>query len=105
MVILTQESCLLVAQLDVNTTTQTLPEPVRYVAYMALLGIALLGMLIIVVTLLGGHWVRRLGSNIRRSAVPSDVIIPRKQQHAATKLPHNDMGKTDGLGTDDTVAS
>ena len=59
---------------------QTLPEPVRQVAFMALLGIALLGMLMIVGTLLGGHWVRRWGNRRRRSAVPPDVIVPRKER-------------------------
>ncbi len=53
----------------------TLPEPVRQIAYMALLGIALLGMLLIVGTLLGGHWVRRWGDRRRRPAVPPDVIV------------------------------
>jgi hypothetical protein len=56
---------------------ETLPEPVRQVAYMALLGIALLGMLLIVMTLLGGHWVRRLGGFRRRGGVPPDVMLPR----------------------------
>ncbi len=59
---------------------QTLPEPVRQVAYMALLGIALLGMLMIVGILLGGHWVRRWGNRRRQSAVPPDVIVPRKER-------------------------
>jgi hypothetical protein len=63
-----------------------LPEPVRQVAYMALLGILLLGMLMIVATLLGGHWVRRWGNRRRRSAVPQDVVIPRKQTSAAPKV-------------------
>jgi len=54
-----------------------LPEPVRQVAYMALLGIALLGMLIVVITLLGGHWVRRWGDRSRGPAVPPDLIVPR----------------------------
>jgi len=57
--------------------SQILPEPVRSIALMALLGIALLGMLMIVVTLLGGHWVRRLGNRIRRPAVPPDVVVPK----------------------------
>ncbi len=57
--------------------SQTLPEPVQSIALMALLGIALLGMLMIVATLLGGHWVRRLGDRIRRPAVPPDVVAPK----------------------------
>ncbi len=63
-----------------ETLPKTLPEPVRQVAYMALLGIALLGMLLIVGTLLGGHWVRRWGNRRRRSAVPPDVIVPRESK-------------------------
>jgi hypothetical protein len=39
---------------------------------MALLGIALLGMLLVVVILLGGHWVRRQGSHRRGPSVPPD---------------------------------
>ena len=55
----------------------TLPEPVRQIAYMALLGIVLLGMLLVVATLLGGHWVRRLGNNVRRRSLPPELLIPR----------------------------
>ncbi len=61
-----------------ETPQQTLPEPIRHMAFMALLGIALLGMLLIVGTLLGGHWVRRWGNRLRRPAVPPDVIVPKK---------------------------
>jgi hypothetical protein len=49
-----------------------LPEPTRAAAMMALLGIALLGMLLVVVILLGGHWVRRQGSHRRGPPVPRD---------------------------------
>jgi len=49
-----------------------LPEPTRAAAMMALLGIALLGMLLVVVILLGGHWVRRQGSHRRGRSVPPD---------------------------------
>ena len=57
-----------------------LPEPVRQIALMAILGIALLGMLLIVATLLGGHWVRRWGDRHRRSAVPPDLMVPRRAE-------------------------
>ena len=60
-----------------------LPEPVRFSVYMALLGIALLGMLLIVGTLLGGHWVRRWGDRRRHSAVPPDVIVSRESKEAS----------------------
>ncbi len=69
---------LLLAQQEGPKTT--LPEPVRQIAYMALLGIALLGMLLIVGTLLGGHWVRRWGDRRRRPAVPPDVIVSREDR-------------------------
>lgn len=65
----------------------TLPEPVRHVAYMALLGIALLGMLMIVATLIGGHWVRRWGDRLRRPPVPPDLILPRR----SPELPQKDL--------------
>ena len=83
---------------------KTLPEPVRYIAYMALLGIALLGMLMIVATLLGGHWVRRLGDRIRRPAVPPDVIVPRRGDRIAPKMPHSDVNDGDTLSTDETMS-
>ena len=60
-----------------------LPEPVRQSAYMSLLGIALLGMFLIVGILLGGHWVRRWGDRRRRPAVPPDVIIPKASKERA----------------------
>ena len=49
-----------------------LPPPTRAAALMALLGIALLGMLLVVIILLGGHWVRRQGSHRRGPSVPRD---------------------------------
>ena len=78
-----------------------LPEPVRKVAYMALLGILLLGMLMIVATLLGGHWVRRWGNRRRQSSVPQDVLIPRKPQN----VPPTKANDAETHGTDDTVVS
>lgn len=69
---------LILAQRDM--LSPKLPEPVRHIAYMALLGIALLGMLLIVGTLLGGHWVRRWGDRRRGPAVPPDVIVPQDSE-------------------------
>ncbi|MEM8946534.1 MAG: hypothetical protein AAGD11_15280 [Planctomycetota bacterium] len=75
---------------------------------MALLGIALLGMLMIVATLLGGHWVRRWGNGVRRRTLPPEVMIPR----ASTSPPevdanmHNDSMPNDSDtsgGSDTTV--
>lgn len=68
----------LLAQRDM--LSPKLPEPVRHSAYMALLGIALLGMLLIVGILLGGHWVRRWGDRRRRPAVPPDVLASRESK-------------------------
>jgi len=87
-----------------------LPEPVRQVAYMALLGILLLGMLMIVATLLGGHWVRRWGDRRRRSAVPQDVLIPHRQPTPAPaevdeKVPPTNANDGETHGTDETIVS
>lgn len=84
---------------------KTLPEPYRSVALMALLGIALLGMLMIVATLLGGHWVRRWGSRTRRPAVPPDRHLPRKNKSVAPKIPGEDLNDGDTFGTDETLVS
>ena len=51
---------------------EKLPPPTRAAVLMALLGIALLGMLLVVIILLGGHWVRRQGRVRRGPAVPPD---------------------------------
>jgi hypothetical protein len=53
-------------------TREKLPPPTRAAAIMALIGIALLGMLLVVIILLGGHWVRRQGSYRRGASVPPD---------------------------------
>ena len=84
--------------------SQSLPEPVKQIALMALLGIALLGMLLVVGILLGGHWVRRLGSYVRRPAVPPDVIVPRRQSPSSPKLPSGDVEPGDTIGSDETIA-
>jgi len=70
-------SLLLAAQ-----SSAELPPPMRAAAMMALLGIALLGLLLIVSIMLGGHWVRRLGSHRRGSAVPSDFFAKKKASPA-----------------------
>ncbi len=105
-VVLAQFNNLLLAASELNeadaATPNTLPEPVRQIAYMALLGIALLGMLMIVATLLGGHWVRRWGDHVRRPSVPKDVIIPRPS--GSTPAPIADDHPNDGetIGGNDT---
>ena len=49
-----------------------LPPTTRAILMMALLGIALIGLMFIVAILLGGHWVRRQGSFRRGPSVPPD---------------------------------
>src|SRR5687768_14246039 len=63
-----------------------LPPPTRAAAIMALIGIALLGMLLVVVILLGGHWVRRQGSYRRGRSVPPDrrPLIGESEPGAST---------------------
>ncbi len=51
---------------------EKLPPPTRAALFMAILGIALVGMFFIVAILLGGHWVRRQGSHRRGPSVPPD---------------------------------
>jgi hypothetical protein len=53
-------------------TREKLPPPTRAAVMMALLAIALLGMFLVVIVLLGGHWVRRQGSIRRGPSVPPD---------------------------------
>lgn len=59
-----------------------LPPPTKAAAQMALLGIALVGMLLVVMILLGGHWVRRQGTHRRGPVVPPDraPIIQKSPQ-------------------------
>ena len=49
-----------------------LPPPTKAAAQMALLGIALVGLLFVVMILLGGHWARRQGTRRRGPVVPPD---------------------------------
>jgi hypothetical protein len=49
-----------------------LPPPTKAAAQMALLGIALVGLMFVVMILLGGHWVRRQGTRRRGPVVPAD---------------------------------
>jgi hypothetical protein len=51
---------------------EKLPPPTKAAAQMALIGIALVGLLFIVMILLGGHWVRRQGRPRRGPIVPPD---------------------------------
>jgi hypothetical protein len=52
---------------------------------MALIGIALAGMLIVAIILLGGHWVRRQGLHRRGRAVPPDRVPLRRESQPPSK--------------------
>ncbi len=88
------------------------PEPTRTMILMALLGILLLGMLLVVGILLGGHWVRRQGRERRGPVVPPDVLLPRTtepQRPVSERMQSANSSETfsgdDTIGTDDTVVS
>ena len=89
--------------------TSRIPPPTRAVALMALLGILLLGMLLIVATLLGGHWVRRWGAYRRGPAVPPDLILGKSSPEHKTgkqpKIPGGNPDVGDTMFTDDTLPS
>ncbi len=89
---------LLVAQ----AKEQVIPEPLRAIMLMALLGIALLGLLLVVGTMLGAHWVRRLGSFRRGPAVPKDVAPLRD---SSAQRVGNDSGRDMSQEVIDTVVS
>lgn len=56
----------------VREAAKELPPTTRAAAMMAILAIALVGLLFVVVILLGGHWVRRQGRVRRGPTVPPD---------------------------------
>ena len=68
---------------------EKLSPPTRAAVLMALLGIVLVGLLLAVVILLGGHWVRRQGSHRRGPSVPSDrrPLSPPTASDASDALP------------------
>jgi hypothetical protein len=87
-----------------------IPEPTRTIIMMALLGIALVGLLLVVGTLLGGHWVRRQGNVRRGPVVPKDVIVPRATpSNSRPDMNGRSTSETfsgdDTVGTDDTIVS
>ncbi len=94
--------------------SQTIPEPTRTIVLMALLGIALLGVLIVVSILLGGHWVRRLGGHRRGPSVPLDRRLKSRESRESAPPPNSSrqdinegdtLGPDDMLGPDDTTVS
>ena len=92
-----------------SPTPDHIPETPRTIGLMALLAIALLGLLMIVGTLLGGHWVRRLGEHRRGPAVPPDVLSSRSSAKQPPLLrpqePPKGCDLGDTLGTDETTTS
>lgn len=79
-----------------------LSPPASAAVLMALLGIALLGLLIIVVILLGGNWVRKQGNFRRGPSVPPDRSpIPRRTTDGA--LPVGDETSAPTQAGIDTV--
>jgi hypothetical protein len=67
---------------------------------MALVGIALLGMLIVVIVLLGGHWARRQGGYRRGPAVPPDRLpLHPNTPEGHVAVADGDMDKTASTDT------
>jgi hypothetical protein len=73
---------------------EKLPPTTKAAVQMALIGIALVGLLFVVMILLGGHWVRRQGTPRRGPVVPPD--------RAPIKMAKKD---TDGGGVSDADVS
>ena len=68
---------------------QKLPPPTRAAVIMALLGIVLVGLLIVAIILLGGHWVRRQGVHRRGRSVPPDRQPLHRQKDLFENSPAN----------------
>jgi hypothetical protein len=85
--------------------SRKVPEPTRTIVLMALLGILLVGMVLIVGTMLGAHWVRRQGKYRRGPVVPPDVISPRPAPLATESKKHNVANTGDTFTGDDTVSN
>ncbi len=90
---------LLLAQVDAKPQ---MPETTKAAAMMALLGIALLGMLIVVIILLGGHWVRRLGEHRRGPVVPPDFVIKPADTDDEPPTPDDNLPTGETTLTQDT---
>jgi hypothetical protein len=85
--------------------SRKVPEPTRTIVLMALLGILLVGMVLIVGTMLGAHWVRRQGKFRRGPVVPPDVILPRPATPADDTKNRNVANTGDTFTGDDTVSN
>ncbi len=97
----------LTATLVVLAARTGIPEPTRTIALMALLGIVLLGLLLVAGTLLGGSWVRKVGSFQRGRAVPEDLILrnPSKKSSIAEYVQSSEPCTTDTKTSEDTIES
>jgi hypothetical protein len=73
-----------------------LPPTTKAAAQMALVVIALVGMLLIAMILLGGHWVRRQGSPRRGPIVPPDRAPLMRSGNGAPDPPsaNEESGRT-----------
>lgn len=94
-----------VGQVLAQGADRKIPEPTRTIILMALLGIVLVGMMLIVATMLGAHWVRRQGRHRRGPVVPKDVITPRVAPPArsSTNDVTGDVSSAETFIGDDTV--
>jgi hypothetical protein len=81
---------------------ETLPPPTKAAAQMALIGIALVGLLFVVMILLGGHWVRRQGTHRRGPVVPPDraPIVPKKLESEPQRHDEHDVREGQDNGQD-----
>jgi hypothetical protein len=87
------------------------PEPTRTFILMALLGIALLGLLLVAIAMLGASWARKQGFR-RKSVVPADKFIHEQVSNPSRtgrQGDHFNSAETftgdDTLSNDDTVVS
>lgn len=94
--------------------SEAVPEPIRSIALMAILGIVLLGMLLIVGTMLGANWVRKLGKYRRGPPVPPDVFYRSRSRSRGGRAPGFDARRfseqetvvsDDSDTSDDTIVS
>ncbi len=91
--------CWFLAQAE---ATSQIPPTTRAAVAMALLGIALLGMLLVVIILLGGHWVRRQGSRRRGPVVPPDLLLKKDPPKTVAEPPDKDTPSGETFVTDET---
>lgn len=92
------------AVLFAQQAERKVPEPTRTIILMALLGIALLGLLLIAFTMLGASWVRKQGYR-RRSIVPTDKFLQREPEASPQPVKKmKDFNTAETFTGDDTVS-